>query len=507
MSELNDDIDKLFREVIDTAEMQPPPMVWASIENNLDKTKHLKLQKKLNRLITYSVSSSVVIVSLVSVLWYKEYHSKNEVATNNIASNTVESKSIVPATVANTNIVNQLPIVKSSSENTSEKKIISEKRNEEQNAIPEKSQQISPVAKEQENKIAANVSLNKNISLPEKLPISDINITSNKNDEQDVKPAVIENNVASSIEPAKQNSLPDELLNSTTQTKELIKKNEQNKVLKSDSIAETAKPIVSPLTVKGADTAKTTSPLLPIKDFKFFVGAIYSPEKAMTNFINTKYPTSQIQETQHYSYSTGVRFGYKFYKNWSIATNIVFSQTYKSFSYYQATLEHDDDDHDKNVNKELATSYGVIDFPSNYVERHPTGGQHPHHDGDTLIIDIKGMQKLTYLTIPVSCQYQITKNRLNGIFSLGVSTSILLTQSAEITYANLDTKYVTKINGLQNLYFNGIIGVGVQYRIFNRLSVFMQPAFSQAFTSMNKNTPYKTYPSSFSGSAGINFHF
>ncbi len=516
MSELNDDIDKLFREIVDPAEMQPPPMVWTSIENNLDKTQHLKLQKKLKRLVSYSVASSVIIVTLVSVLWYKEHSIQKKISANNIVSN---SNSVSPVVEKN----------KSQEINTSEDKrpvenksveinTISNKENVKQNVAPLSNKQntITPIIKEVENNTPYNNSItleNNTSSQKEDVIVSNIPVSPIKTNVQEVKEEVKNNTspiVVAQQEPAetaKQNSLPDESLNSSIKIPETKTENNKTIVSKSDSTVDTAKPDVSPLTVKGADTAKTSAPLLPIKDFKFFVGALYSVDKVMTGLINVNSNNNSLNETQNYSYSTGVRFGYKFANNWSIYSNFLYTQTSKSFSYYQATLEHDDDDHDSNVTKELATSYGVLDFPTNYIEKHPAGGQHPHHDGDTLIIDIKGVQKLSYLTIPIACQYQIAKNRLSGIFSLGFSSTILLSQSAEISYANMDTKYSTKINGLRDAYFNGTIGIGVQYRIFNRLSVFIQPTFSQAFTSMNTNTPYKTYPSSLSGSGGINFHF
>ena len=530
MSELNDDIDKLFREIVDPTEMQPPPMVWTSIENNLDKKQHLKLQKKLKRLVSYSVASSVIIVTLVSVLWYKEHSVQKNIYANNVVQNKIESKSESTTAVPNTNSVS--PIVENNKvqeRNTNENnkvvdnnKVvtsdISKKTDEKQYISPivNKQKTTSPIIKEVENKTPYNNAVTlENETSPQKEDIIVSNIPTSfvKTDTEELKDEVKNNNsniVVAPQEPVeaeKQNSLPSESLNSSIKITETKTENNATIVSKSDLKADTAKPDASPLTVKGADTAKTPAPLLPIKDFKFFVGGMYCADKVMTGLINVNANDNPLHETQNYSYSTGVRFGYKFSKNWSLYTNILYTSTSKSFDYYQATIEHDDDDHDRNVSKEIATSYGAIYFPTNYVEKHPEDGEHPHHDGDTLIIDINGVMKLKYLTVPLACQYQITKNRFSGIFSLGFSSSILLSQSAEITYANLDTKYSTKISGIQDVYFNGTIGIGVQYRIFNRLSVFIQPTFSQAFTPMNTNTPYKTYPSSLSGSGGINFHF
>ena len=551
MSELNEDIDNLFREIIEPAEMRPNQMVWTAIENNLEKTNNIKLQKRLKHLITYSIISSVIILSLLPALYFYTHQNKNEAIKSETTANAV---TITDGTTPSANSQHSI-ISKNSSEKTEKIGIVvnnkpaqsfatlnkveepkSEiaksnsvnknilKSNEE---VPSQNNEVKNVGtlrlneqpsnvEESNNKRANSISENNNFITKEIVPTISNSISESNNKEyQNVNPK-IENPLTSSnsavnnvpLEQIMQNTLIDESLNSSSKPQELKSENQQNSVsLKPDSVAAVSKLEVSPLTIAKVDTTKSTTPLLPIEDYKFFIGGIYSPEKVMTNLINVNANNSTLNETQNSSYSTGVRFGYKFNPNWSICSNILYSQTSKSFSYYQFTLENDDDDHYSNVNKDLATSYGVISFPTNYVEKHPYGGQHPHHEGDTLIIDVKGVQKLTYLTIPISCQYQINKNRFSGIFSLGFSSSILLSQSAEISYVNSDEKYATKINGIQSLYFNAIVGVGVQYRILNRVSLFVQPTFSQAFTSMNKNTPYRTYPSSISGTTGINFHF
>ncbi len=570
MSELNEDIDNLFREIIEPAEMRPNQMVWTAIENNLEKSHNIKLQKRLKHLVTYSIVSSVFILSLLPALYFYTHQNNKEaikrkssakivnaVDASNITTQSVSSAnsehsiaSLMPSSIAknsgeitenngiaanknSTQSVSPLiskaqsinvegPKTETAKSNSLNNNILKPKEelltqnNEEKSVATLRLKEQSTNVEESKNKKSNSISENNNVITKEVVPyISSAIPESNNNDNQNVKP-LIENQLTSSnstvnnipLEPAKQNPLIDESLNSSPKMEELKSDNNQNSTnLKFDSVTTVSKLEVSPLSVTKVDTTKANTPLLPIEDYRFFVGGIYAPEKVMTTLINVNANNSSLNETQNSSYSTGVRFGYRFNNNWSICSNVLYSKTSKSFSYYQFTLENDDDDHDSNLNKDLATSYGIISFPSNYVEKHPYGGQHPHHEGDTLIIDIKGLQKLTYLTIPISCQYQINKNRVSGLFSLGFTSSILLSQSAEISYINLDEKYATKIKGIQDIYFNGTIGIGVQYRIFNRFSVFIQPTFSQAFTSMNKNTSYRTYPSSISGTTGINFHF
>ena len=541
MSELNQDIDNLFRELVDPAEMQPSSMVWNSIENNLEKQQHLKLKMRYKKLLVFSVASSTVAVTLLSVLFFNHFKTRDTTTLNK-----VENTALI-ATQENTKVtarilVNKLQATAANpNSNTPAIAALSVKK-EEQNLVVE--EQVSapiiavvktqvPTVKEEEQKepVVDDLKLESNLPI-EQSTLPEIV----KPMEETPEPAVLNTNKEETI--AETNPieiveksveemlptivttpevpdvkhpevLPAEVLNSSVKLEE--NKPEQLEIVKVDSVQTELKPEVSPLGTLKVDTAAAAASLLPIEDYKFFVGLIYSPEKVFT-LIDMNSKSSALNENQNYTYSTGIRFGYKLANRWTVFTNIVYSSTSTSFNYNKSTVvEQQEEEHlvpavyPTQVN--LSTSYGEISFPTYYAPNTYQGEDGEDHGRDTLILNVTATQKLKYLSVPLACQYQFGKNRLSGMVSIGFSTNILLSQQADITYNNTGALYSTSISGLRNYNFNGMIAIGVQYRIFNRFSVFAQPTFSQAITSINKNTTYKTYPSSISGSVGLNFHF
>ena len=546
MSELNQDIDNLFRELVDPAEMQPSSMVWNSIENNLEKQQHLKLKMRYKKLLVFSVASSTVAVTLLSVLFFNHFKTSDTTTLKK-----VENTALI-ATQENAKVTSPIPVNKleapaaNPNSNTPAMAELSVKKEEHNSVVEEQvSAPIITVVKtqvptklvttvkeeEQKEPVVDDLKLQSNQPL-EQSTIPEIG----KPMEETPEPAVLNTNKEETpaettpIEIAEKlveemlptivttpevpevkhpEVLPAEVLNSSVKLEE--NKPEQLEIVKVDSVQTELKPEVSPLGTLKVDTAAAAASLLPIEDYKFFVGLIYSPEKVFT-LIDMNSKSSALNENQNYTYSTGIRFGYKLANRWTVFTNIVYSSTYTSFNYNKSTVvEQQEEEHlvpavyPTQVN--LSTSYGEISFPTYYAPNTYQGEDGEDHGRDTLILSVTATQKLKYLSVPLACQYQFGKNRLIGMVSIGFSTNVLLSQQADITYNNTGALYSTSISGLRTYNFKGLIAIGVQYRIFNRFSVFAQPTFSQAITSINKNTTYKTYPSSISGSVGLNFHF
>lgn len=508
MSDLNEDIDNLFREIVDPAEMQPPQMVWTAIENNLEKKDHLKLKIKYRRLVIFSVAASTIIVSLLTVLFYKSYTPEKETSSGSIQK---ENKSEIALAYPKKEN-NAIPLV-SSAEAKTEMAFVSEKKKEPTAAVISSEQIRTPensalTAGENPIETAQTVTEKEESSLvsPEIATIENVKNTD-----------VTDNNNISSekvIEIVTAISSPEEILQSsiTKSEEDLNDCLEIETPIIVDLNPCDLDPEISPTGILKVDTAQTAAKLLPIEDYKFFIGAIYSPEKISTDFVDVNSNAPAVKETQNYSYSTGVRFGYKFANKWSIFSNIVYASTSKSFAYQKVTIirQLEEEHHLPAVyprDEFLATSYGEITFPTYYKPNSYHGEHEEEEHRDTLTLDISAEQKVRYICIPMECQYQFGKNRFSALVSAGVSSTILVSEKAEITYKNTCEKYTANIGGLQDVFFSGIVSLGVQYRIFNRFSVFVQPSFTQAFTPINKNTPYKTYPSTIAGSAGLNFHF
>lgn len=113
--------------------------------------------------------------------------------------------------------------------------------------------------------------------------------------------------------------------------------------------------------------------------------------------------------------------------------------------------------------------------------------------------------KLQYINTPLIARYQLVKGKINWFQMVGVGANVLVGQSFETSIDNNFTEKLKKLktSDLKKMYFNGIVGIGIDYNISKRLSIRIAPTYRFSITAMNKNESIKTYPDSFSATAGL----
>ena len=113
--------------------------------------------------------------------------------------------------------------------------------------------------------------------------------------------------------------------------------------------------------------------------------------------------------------------------------------------------------------------------------------------------------QLQYINTPLIARYQLVKGKINWFQTVGIGANMLVGQSFETSIDNNYTEKLKKLKtkDLKKMYFNGIVGVGIDYNISKRLSIRMAPIYRFSITPMNKNESIKTYPHSFSATAGL----
>ena len=111
MNELNEDIDQLFKDVIEPSEMQPSKAVWTNIDKNLDTKQYNKLQKKYGLVFNFSIGISVLVISLVFLILNQNIK-KADIDKGNPANVTnpvigsadkIEKNAEIPTTIQNEN--------------------------------------------------------------------------------------------------------------------------------------------------------------------------------------------------------------------------------------------------------------------------------------------------------------------------------------------------------------------------------------------------------------------
>ncbi len=545
MKEFNEDIDKLFRDVVEPSENKPSQKVWDSIDKKIENTHQTNLKKKYSRVLNSSIGISVAVISLVFLILNHNSKKKDHALTRtyhqvtNIADATITPLSTPEikesATIEYKTQNNTITPVTEQSEQSNTIAI----SNDNAAVVPEATTPSETSNKENlpttptivEASEPASTSMVNSKETPQHTTEIDLKeetktepITVNNTSPSEL---IVENRtVATPVVKETQTPLIEtktEMPAATIDT--LAESTKVNEVLNAalteqkEEVKSTASTVDTISTAKNSpDTVGTgiinpVNGIIPMKAFKFFAGAFYSPDRIVTNLVDANINSNTLDEKINYSPGAGIKFGYQFGKHWSVSTNIVYSAISSSFNYSKMITsndegseeEEDNDHHTRITHYLLSTTFGVVDVPVSNTDNAST--PHSEHNQDTAKLNITGTDKFNYISVPLKCQYSIGSNRLSGYISIGFAANFLTSKKTDITDNISGNHYSPEITGLSKVYYNASIGIGVQYRIWQRISVFAEPSFKQSITSINTNVPIKTYPSMLGVSGGVLFHF
>jgi len=200
-------------------------------------------------------------------------------------------------------------------------------------------------------------------------------------------------------------------------------------------------------------------------------------------------------EVPDFSYNTGLLLGFDVSRNWSVkfgGSYAYLSQTIKPKTVYAKTGA------DGLAHYQFNTTYGTSELPRDQTPV-PTVG-------DSININTNSIQSLQVIGIPLIAKYQINRKKFSYYAQGGVSLNFLIGEKLIIETQN-KTETIKNIEGLNEYYFGGIIGLGIAYKPTNRFSFLFEPTIKGAITPINKNTPVTTRPISFGATLGLALHF
>ncbi len=125
--------------------------------------------------------------------------------------------------------------------------------------------------------------------------------------------------------------------------------------------------------------------------------------------------------------------------------------------------------------------------------------------GDSLYA-FTSTHSLRYIVIPLAVSYNIVKGKFTFSAMEGISMNFLTKAKMETTVEkgiDNSTETLNNIQGLRKLYFSGLAGIGVDYKLTKRTSLAFAPNLRFAYNSINKNASVKSYPITFGSSVGL----
>jgi len=224
---------------------------------------------------------------------------------------------------------------------------------------------------------------------------------------------------------------------------------------------------------------------------RFSLTAFVSPNHSFTRLENDGFlsgPGRDKKEALHSeqqgsSYSAGLLVNYGLSKHITLQSGLVFSAAKTTIApktiYARA-------DNTGQARYELNCSTGSAYYT-------PKTGT-PPVVGDSILITGSGTN-ISYIGIPVSVNYVIKAGKFLIKPGAGVSLNFLTSNrsTADFGFSTGNGKENASIDGLKSSYLDGSLGLGIEYMISKRISAGVRPIVRWAFTSINKNTPVRTY--------------
>ncbi|OYX97852.1 MAG: hypothetical protein B7Y76_07845, partial [Sphingobacteriia bacterium 35-40-5] len=475
MDENLHNIENLFRSALNDNEETASDNVWEAVDKRLDKDKIVNIKRRNTDLKRIAI---ILLFLLSSYILYDMY----QINVGHGSKGLVKNSEAIDSGIKNSLSVTQetKPADKASGTNSSYSNNTAIQQNENadtgiipaQNTIPVNKNEIQPNQKTilQKQNIAEIINSGKEdsesqtaiilsqmkkhtaksaykVKIKNAAAVEDENILSKNDDEQQYNELpTLRNLKVISIERVP--LLPHDSID----RKHLIKLITTSKV----KIIETVNNSVA----KNKKDAKPS---------KFSITPFFSPDVAwyrlQDNEVNNQHDNaSELEKEEKHEFSStyGALVDYKLSKHWGLQSGLTLSNT-------NITVEP------KTIYAQQDNTGGVkyrINTSSGYGYVLPSFSSNPAV-GDSLYA-FTSTHSLQYIGIPLAAIYNVTKGKFKFNAFAGLSANILTKAKLETTVEkgfNNAAEIVDNLKGLRKMYFSGLAGVGVDYKLNKKTSM------------------------------------
>ncbi len=507
MDENLHNIEDLFHYELDDNEELARKNVWEAIEKQLDKDNIVSIKRKYTNVKRMAIVLLLLLVSFVLFDVYKinTTHKDNGFAKKDdgIKTNKQTKSNTIKGEGSEKNAETNLVAIPDTSNNVSDRKDIPSFLNPvtvKQKRINQQQDIFIDIAQLQKRNKGEKIYSSKDIKENQE------DLTSNQKKKRNTKGLykikITSPNPMEDAESTDQNDFAD------NQIPSLSKKNSkplaEDKLKSSDSDTKKVAPLTASAKTKAVDsssnTVARTTNKKTTKASRFSSTPFFSPDIAWYRLQDDKTGqpdnAKELEKDERHEFSStyGALIDYKLSKHWGLQSGITLSNT--NITVDPKTI-YAQQDNGGSIKYRINTSSGY-----GYVL--PAFSTNPAI-GDSLYA-FTSTHSLQYVSIPVAVTYSVTKGKFTVKVIGGVSTNILTKAKLEATLEkgfNNSIETVNNIEGLKKVYFNGLTGIGVDYKLSKKMALAFAPTMRFALNSINKDAPVKSYPMSFGFAIGL----
>ena len=245
--------------------------------------------------------------------------------------------------------------------------------------------------------------------------------------------------------------------------------------------------------------------ITPLHASSFTATVFFSPNlvsSSVTN--NSRIPHGReddknvikAKEQNGSSRSAGVLISYNFNPRWSIGSGLVLTSRTTEIETKMIYARPDPRGGGVKYRFNCSSGYSYINLKS--------GGGSPFN-GDSAKA-VSSTSKLQYVSVPVIVKYNFGQGKLRLMTGAGLQANFLTMRKIE-TYitkgTNQDFANTSDIHGLRPVYFSGLLSAGASYKLTRILTASLVPVAQLGFTSINQQSPVKSYINFYGLSFGL----
>ncbi len=247
------------------------------------------------------------------------------------------------------------------------------------------------------------------------------------------------------------------------------------------------------------------------RSLQWTIGAQFAPTYSYRE-ISTNYSAGQNgNDVETYNnaeepllaYAGGIQVDLAFNSKWSLNSGMYFSRIGQ---VNNNALEFRQEK-DEFVLSAIHTSTGVINFTINEVPESVRKITAPKDSIANLGPEnVKVIQNFDLFEVPFLVKYHLINKKLMINLSGGLSPAYLLRNNTYLEYES--SRYdIGEAGNLNNFIINSSLGLGLGYKISNKLTVNIEPTFKYSLSPINSDSKVYYHPYYLSWFTGINYRF
>lgn len=214
----------------------------------------------------------------------------------------------------------------------------------------------------------------------------------------------------------------------------------------------------------------------------------------------------------------GLKLGYQLSERWALEIGAHYSRTSVRSSHRQV-LNYDrqrerrnaSGGYDSEYQMRLSTSFGEVE--TDVALSRAASTTIPLNTPTLILFDLE--QEFSYLRIPVIASYRMGQGRLKMALRAGLGANFLVDKELTVNQVRSNrtglkhrrTDITDKFKGLDNMSFDALFGVGLDYALTPHFSLILEPTFIQSLQATYQLDRSRTYPYIISLNIGGQYYF